>query len=108
MSSIRYVIALAALATPLAADTSGPIRLVSCTVSSAGLLEVEVENTSYTVHTCNLRCDYVIGGSTISHRFAGVSVPSRYKGIVGQVDTSRGQPGRYAGHVDACEQLPST
>ena len=104
----RYVLALIALAAPLAANTPGPIRLLSCTVSSVGLLEAEVENSSDTVHTCELRCDYVIGGSTISHRFEAVSIPSRYRGIVAQVDTARGQPGIYSGDVGVCEKLPST
>ena len=108
MKARPCLIALAVLATPLAADTEGPIRLVSCTVSSAGLLEVEAENTSYTVHTCNLRCDYVVAGTTISHRFSEVTIPSRYKGIVGQFDTSRGLPGSYSSHVDSCWKLPST
>jgi len=107
MNAGRFVIALAALAAPLAANTPGSVRLLSCVVSSAGLLEAEVESTADFAQTCNLRCDYVIGGTTISHRF-DVSIPARFKGIVGQMDTWRGQPGSYSGHVDACRELPST
>jgi len=108
MNAKRYGFALAVLAGPLAAQSPGPIRLLSCIVSDAGLLEVAVENVSDAVHTCNLRCDYVISGYTLSHPFEQVTIPSRFKGIVGQVDTSRGQPGSYSGYVAACEKLPST
>ena len=108
MNGARHLVAMAALATPLAANTAGPIRLLSCTVSGAGLLEAVVENTSDTVHTCNLRCEFVIGGSTITHRFGEVSIPSRYRGVVAQFDTARGQPGTCSGEVARCEKLPST
>ena len=108
MNAARHLVAMAGLAAPLAASTSGSIRLLSCTVSGAGLLEAVVENTSDTVHTCNLRCDYVAGGSKLSHRFAEVTIPSRYRGVVAQADTARGQPGTYSGDVDVCEKLPST
>jgi len=108
MNGARHLVAMAALATPLAGNTPGPIRLLSCTVSGAGLLEAVVENTSDTVHTCNLRCDYVASGARLSHRFAEVTIPSRYSGVVAQADTGRGQPGTYSGNVDVCEELPST
>ena len=107
MSTGRFVMALLALAAPLAANNSGPVRLVSCVVSDTGLLEAEVESTADFAQTCSLRCDYVVGGTTISHRFYA-SIPARFKGIVGQVDTWRGQPGSYSGHVDGCRKLPST
>ena len=103
MKPTRYAIALAALASPLIAQSPGPIRLLSCVVSSTGLFEAEVENTSDSAQTCNLRCDYVVGEATISHRFE-VSIPARFRGRVGQFDTSRGQPGSYSGQVGACRQ----
>ena len=106
MNAARFVIALVALSAPAVAETPESIR-VSCTVNSAGLLEAEVESTSDFAQTCNLRCDYVVGATTISHRFE-VSIAPRYKGVVGQVDTSRGQPGSYSGHIDSCQKLPST
>ena len=107
MSTARCVIALAMLSAPVVAQSPGPIRLLACAVSNAGLLEVSVKNVSGTVHTCDLRCDYIVGGTTISHHFK-VSIPSRFSGIVGQLDTFRGQPGTYAGQVGVCEKLPST
>lgn len=106
MNARRYVIAFAALAAPVVAVPPELIRL-SCIVSSAGLLEAEVESTSDFAQTCNLRCDYVVGAATISHRFE-VSISPRFKGVVGQVDTSRGRPGRYSGRIDSCQKLPST
>jgi hypothetical protein len=101
MNAARYALALAALAAPLIAKTPGPVRLLSCVVSNAGLLEAEVENTSDSAQACKLCCEYVIGETTISHRFE-VSIPARFRGIVGQVDTARGQPGRYPGHLGVC------
>ena len=103
MKAARYAIALAALASPLVADTPGPVRLLSCVVSNAGLFEAEVENTSDSARVCNLRCDLVISDTTIPHRFE-VSIPARFRGIVGQFDTSRGRPGSYAGHVRDCRK----
>jgi hypothetical protein len=107
MKARLYVIAFAALAAPLVgANSPGPIRLLSCVVSRTGLLEAEVDNTSDSALTCKLRCDYAIRETTISHWFE-VSVPARFSGIVGQVDTSRGQPGKYSGRVGACRKIPS-
>jgi hypothetical protein len=101
MNAGRYVIALAALATPLVAKSPGPIRLLSCVVSNAGLLEAEVENTADSAQACTVRCNYLVGETSISHRFE-VSIPAGFSGIVGQFDTSRGQPGSYPGHLGAC------
>ena len=107
MNAARSLVALAALATPVVAKSPEPVRILSCTVSNAGLLQAEVESASDSAQTCSLRCDYAIGSTTISHRFYA-SIPARFKGIVGQVDTSRGQPGTYSGHVEVCSKLPST
>ena len=105
MNVARYAIALAALVAPLVAKTPEPVRLLSCVVSSAGLLEAEVENTSGSTQACSLRCDYVIGESTISHRFE-ISIQARFRGIAGQVDTFRGQPGSYPGVISMCRKMP--
>jgi hypothetical protein len=104
MNAARYTIALAALVAPLVAKTP-PVRLLSCVVSNAGLLEAEVENTSDSAQACSLRCDYVVGETTISHRFE-ISIPARFRGIVGQVDTWRGQPGSYPGLIGMCRKMP--
>jgi len=94
---------LIALAGPLMGipNSAGPVRLLSCVVSRAGLLEAEVENTSDTKQICNLRCDYTLEEATSSHWFE-VSIPARFSGIAGQFDTSRGRPGSYPGHIDSC------
>jgi hypothetical protein len=97
---------LIALAAPLVGipNSTGPIRLVSCVVSRAGLLEAEVENTTDSAQICRLRCDYAIEGTTRSRGFE-VSIPARFRGIVGQFDTSRGRPGSYTGQVGTCRRL---
>ena len=81
---------LIALAAPLVAipktipKTPESIRLLSCVVNRAGLLEAEVENTSDAALLCNLRCDYALHETSSSHWFE-VSIPARFKGIVGPV-----------------------
>ena len=94
---------LIALAGPLMGipNSAGPVRLLSCVVSRAGLLEAEVENTSDAPQICNLRCDYTLQETTSSHWFE-VSIPARFSGIAGQFDTSRGRPGSYPSHIASC------
>ena len=98
---------LIALAAPLVGipKTTGPVRVLSCVVSRAGLLEAEVENTSDTAQICKLRCDFTIGETTRSHWFE-VSIPARFSGIVGQIETFRGRPGSYPGRVGTCRRIP--
>lgn len=91
--------------TALLATTSvstGPVRLLSCEVSPTGLLEAEVSNTSDFEQTCQLRCDYVIRDALVAHR-SEVAVPARWRGRVGQYDTSSGRPGTYTGELDGCQ-----
>ncbi len=106
--NIRLV-TLIALAAPLMGipNSAGPIRLVSCVVNRAGLLEAEVENTSDAAQVCNLRCDYTLEDTTSSHWFE-VSIPARFSGIVGQFDTSRGRPGSYSGRLGNCRSTHVT
>ena len=98
---------LIALSVPLLGipNSSGPIRLLSCVVSRAGLLEAEAENTSDTAQLCNLRCDFTLEDTTSSHWFE-VSIPARFSGIVGQFDTARGRPGSYSGRLGGCRSTP--
>jgi len=105
MKVFRRAIALAVLAAPLVARAPGPVRLLSCVVSNAGLLEAEVENTSDSAQACSLRCDYRIEEAMTSRRFE-VSIPARFSGVAGQFDTSRGQPGRYSGLIGMCRAIP--
>ena len=106
MNAARYVLTLSALVAPAVAETPEQIQLM-CILNNAGLLAAEIESTSDSAQTCSLRCYYIVGETTISHRFE-VSIAARFKGIVGQVDTSRGQPGRYSGSIDSCQKLPAT
>jgi hypothetical protein len=107
MKVVLHVFALAALVLPLAgAKSTGPVRLLSCAVSRAGLLEAEVENASDSAQTCKLRCEYVIHATTVSHWFE-VTVPARFSGIAGQFDTARGLPGKYPGQLGVC-RMPAT
>jgi len=81
--------------------TDGPIRLLSCIVSATGILEAEVDNTSDSAQSCNLRCNYDIGGQTFS-QWLEVSIPARFNGRVGRFDTSGGKAGNYSGDVGTC------
>ena len=102
MRAKLLAIVLAVLSLPLVgANSRGPVRLLSCVVSSTGLLEAEVDNAAESAQTCNLRCDYVIREATISHGFE-VTIPARFSGRVGQFDTSSGRPGNYSGSVGTC------
>ena len=105
MKAKLHVIALALLSAPLVgANSSGPVRLLSCVVSRTGLLEAEVTNASDSALTCKLRCDYVIRESTTASHVFEATIPPRYHGKVGQLDTSSGRPGSYSGRVDACQR----
>ena len=95
---------VSALTPPSRSD--GPIRLLTCIVSPSGLLEAEVDNTTESVQSCNLRCNYDIGGQTFTHWFE-VSIPARFNGRVGRFDTSGGKAGNYSGEVGTCQKIPS-
>jgi len=81
--------------------SDGPVRLMSCIVSGAGILEVEVDSQTDDPMECNFRCNYEIGGETFSHWFTE-TVPARFNGRVGKFDTSGGKAGSYSGDVGTC------
>jgi len=83
--------------------SDGPVRLLSCVVSAAGVLELEVDSTSEHPMECEFRCNYEIGGQMFSHWFTE-TVPARFNGRVGKFDTSGGKPGNYSGEVGTCRK----
>ena len=84
-------------------DSDGPVRLLNCVVSPNGLLEVEVDSQSDDAMSCNLRCNYELGGQTFSHWFE-VTIPARFNGRVGRFDTSGAKAGNYSGDVGTCKK----
>jgi hypothetical protein len=86
---------------PSASD--GPIRLLTCVVTSSGVLQAEVDNQSEDAMSCNIRCNYELGERTFSHSF-NVTIPARFNGRVGRFDTSNGKPGNYSGDVGTCRK----
>jgi hypothetical protein len=84
-------------------DSDGPIKLLTCIVSPAGILEAEVNSQSDDAVSCNIRCTYELGEKMFSHSFS-VTIPARFQGRVGRFDTNNGKAGSYSGDVGACEK----
>jgi hypothetical protein len=87
-------------------DSDGPIRLMSCVVAANGMLEAEVDSQSDDSLSCNIRCNYELGGKPFYHWFQ-VTIPKRFMGRVGRFDTSGGKPGSYSGEVGSCRKNPA-
>lgn len=86
--------------------SDGPVRLLNCVVSGAGVLEAEVDSKSEDPMACDFRCSYEIGGQTFTHWFSE-TVPARYSGRVGRFDTSGGKAGNYSGEIGNCKKTVS-
>ena len=84
-------------------DSDGPIRLLNCVVSPAGILEAEVDSTSDAAMNCNISCSYEFGGKRLSQWFE-VTIPKRFHGHVGHFDTNGGRPGNFSGSVGTCKK----
>jgi hypothetical protein len=82
-------------------DSDGPIKLFSCIVTPAGILEAQVESTGDEAVTCNIRCTYELGGRMFSHTFHE-RIPKGFSGRVGRFDTSNAKAGNYSGEVGSC------
>jgi hypothetical protein len=82
-------------------DSDGPVKLLGCVVTSQGVLEAEVSSQSDDAMDCNIRCNYELGDKMLSYSF-NVTVPARFQGRVGRVDTSVGKAGSYSGEVGSC------
>jgi hypothetical protein len=83
--------------------SDGPVRLLACVVSGAGILEAEVDSQTDDTMTCNLRCNYEFGGKTLSYTFTE-TIRGRFNGRVGRFDTSGGKSGSYSGDVGTCKK----
>ena len=94
--------AIHALTPPSASD--GPVKLLACVVTSAGILEAAVDSQSDDAMSCDIRCNYELGERMFSHTFS-VSVPARFQGRVGRFDTNNAKPGNYTGEVGTCSKI---
>ena len=88
------------LTPPSASD--GPIKLFSCIVTPSGILEAQVDNQTDDALSCNIRCNYELGGRMFSHTFTEM-IPKRFSGRVGRFDTSNAKAGNYSGEVGSCD-----
>ena len=84
-------------------ESDGPVRLLSCPVSQAGILEAEVDSRTDDAMACNLRCNYEFGGKPFSHWFE-VIVPAHFNGRLGRFDTNGGRAGNFTGEVGTCKK----
>ena len=108
MRIVQWLVALVATSTAVCALTppsasDGPVKLLGCVVTPAGILEAEVDNQTDEAVTCTLRCNYEFGEKMLSHTFS-VTIPKRFQGRVGRFDTSNGKAARYSGEVANCEK----
>lgn len=109
MKTRFILVALAVIAAPALhaitppSSSDGPIRLLACVVTSAGILEAEVDNQTDDAMNCNIRCNYELGERTFSHTF-NVNIPKRFNGRVGRFDTSNAKAGNYSGDVGTCNK----
>jgi hypothetical protein len=89
------------LTPPSASD--GPIKLLTCTVTSARILEAVVESQTDDTMSCHIRCNYELGGRMFSHTF-DITIPGRFQGRVGRFDTSNAKVGSYSGDLGTCKK----
>lgn len=82
-------------------DSDGPIKLLTCVVSASGVLEADVVSQTDDAMSCNIRCNYELGGRMFSHTFTEM-IPKRFSGRVGRFDTSAAKTGSYSGEVGTC------
>jgi len=84
-------------------DSDGPIKLLACIVTPAGVLEAEVTSQAEDDMNCNINCSYELGSQMFSHWFS-VTVPARFQGRVGRFDTVNARAGNYSGDVGTCKK----
>ncbi len=85
-------------------DSDGPIKLLACVVTPAGILEAEVDSSVDERMTCDLRCNYELGERMFSHTFTE-TIPARFQGRVGQFETNNAKAGSYSGEVLDCQKV---
>lgn len=81
--------------------SDGPVRLLNCIVSRAGVLEAEVDSQVDHAMSCNIRCNYEFSGKMLSYTF-NETIPARFNGRIGRFDTSGAKSGNYSGDVGTC------
>jgi hypothetical protein len=86
---------------PSASD--GPIKLLACVVTTAGILEAEVDSSVDDTMSCDIRCHYELVGRMFSHTLT-VTIPARFQGRVGHFDTNNATPGSYSGEIGRCQK----
>ncbi|HYJ39801.1 MAG TPA: hypothetical protein VEW08_03360 [Steroidobacteraceae bacterium] len=91
------------LTPPSASD--GPVRLLACVVTPQGILEAEVDNQTEDSMECSIRCNYEFGDKMLSQSF-NVTIPGRFHGRVGRVDTTAARAGNYSGDLGDCKKSP--
>ena len=84
-------------------DSDGPIKLLGCIVNPQGVLEAEVDSQVDEDMNCNIRCNYEIADRMFTYSFS-VTIPKRFRGRVGQFDTSTARPGNYSGEIGTCKK----
>jgi hypothetical protein len=86
---------------PSASD--GPIKLLACVVTPAGILEAAVDSSADVAMSCDIRCNYELAERMFSHTFTA-TIPARFQGRVGDFDTHNAKPGTYTGELGRCQK----
>jgi hypothetical protein len=109
--SDRWLVMATALAAAAAAyalnppsSSDGPVKLLSCVVTPAGILEAAVDSQSDDPMSCDITCHYELADRRFSHTFS-VTVPARFQGRVGQFDTNNARAGNYPGEISDCRKI---
>ncbi len=106
----RLLIAVASVAASAAygltppSASDGPVKLLSCVVTPAGVLEAAVDSQADDAMSCTIACNYELGERMFSHTFT-VTVPARFQGRVGRFDTTNARAGNYSGEVGSCQKI---
>jgi hypothetical protein len=112
MRTRYFLVALAATAMTQSAvygitppsSSDGPIRLLTCVVNPNGILEAEVESQADESMNCDIRCNYELGERMFSESF-NVTIPARFYGRIGRVDTHNARAGNYSGDLGKCRKI---
>ncbi len=103
-SALAVAVASAAYALNPPSSSDGPVKLLSCVVTPAGVLEAAVASQSNDAVSCAIRCNYELVERMFSHTFT-VTIPARFQGRVGQFDTNGAKTGNYSGEISDCEVM---
>jgi hypothetical protein len=104
---IAAAVALAAVTAhglnpPSASD--GPVKLLACVVTPAGILEAAVDSSADETMSCDILCHYELAGRMFTHTFTA-TIPARFQGRVGDFDTNNAKPGSYPGELGRCQKF---